>query len=365
MRELEAGVAAADGRPDAAALAYAQAVAWYEAHGRSADAARAAVSCAAALEGSDPEQAAAWGRRALAAFERAGDPLGPAHLALARGLARARAGDLTGALRRFAEATELAQAQDSPQARQLAATAQANAARALVGLGASPEGAQRSASEGVDALVAHQSALVAALALYDQGLAAYNAGRYTAARAQFAESQRRLLALGERAYADQARRAAAWAAYNVAVGLDPQQSWPFWAEILGEAQQLDDVELHARAAVAQAVCAQRLGMPTAAQNLQDAAKGAEGAGLPELAAQAWAARADAPLSLAERAGSARRALALAPQEPASAYAMYSVAVDAYNQDQPELARALAEEVLPRAGSLRDAVEGVLRATGGL
>ena len=44
--------------------------------------------------------------------------------------------------------------------------------------------------------------------------------------------------------------------------------------------------------------------------------------------------------------------------------MYSVAVDAYNDDKLELARALCVEVLPRAGSLDAAVRGVIVAIDG-
>ena len=61
----------------------------------------------------------------------------------------------------------------------------------------------------------------------------------------------------------------------------------------------------------------------------------------------------------DRARAARRAYALDPGEPLAVYAMYSVAVDAYNEDKPDLARALCVEVLPRAGSLDAAVRGVI------
>ncbi|MFK7930573.1 MAG: hypothetical protein AB8H79_20475, partial [Myxococcota bacterium] len=42
----------------------------------------------------------------------------------------------------------------------------------------------------------------------------------------------------------------------------------------------------------------------------------------------------------------------------SAYAMYSVAVDAFNDGDLELALELAEEIAPYAGTLSDAVEQV-------
>ena len=66
----------------------------------------------------------------------------------------------------------------------------------------------------------------------------------------------------------------------------------------------------------------------------------------------------------DRARAARRAYALDPGDQLAVYAMYSVAVDAYNDDKLELARALCVEVLPRAGSLDAAVRGVIVAIDG-
>ena len=74
---------------------------------------------------------------------------------------------------------------------------------------------------------------------------------------------------------------------------------------------------------------------------------------------AYARIAEVATSLEARASAARRALDLRGAQDAEAvYAMYSVAVDAYNDGDAELALALADEIAPNAGSLQEAVEGV-------
>jgi hypothetical protein len=328
--------------------------------GAYADGARVAV---AGVRVFGPE-AQAWEDRAITLYDQIGDPLGPAHVKQAAGLALAERGELEAALQAFSDASELARATGRPQGEAVALAAEKNAAQALIALGASQEGAERAVSDGVGAAVEHQRALQAALGDYDAGLSAYAEGRFGDARRSFDAAATALLALGETVYAEQAQRALAWASYNQAVSLPPEQAQIFWAEIEAEALRLDDRELVARSRAEAAIADTRMGHTKPAAKLEDAARYAESVGLPQVAARCWAERSEQPLELTERARDARRAYALAPDSPSSSYAMYSVAVDAYNADQPELAHSLAEEVLPTAGELHDAVVSILDATSG-
>jgi tetratricopeptide (TPR) repeat protein len=364
LAELDGALAADRGDTATAAARYGDAVRSFVAQGHHADAARAAVGRAAALTvaGGSPAQSAR--AEALEHFRRAGDPLGPAHLELACALAYARAGRLDDALGGFAKAAELGRGVASPQGQALAKTAENNAARALVALGASQAAAEQAAAAGLSGAVGHQRALDDAFAAYDAGLAAYAEGRFSTARAQFSQAYTALKAAGEATYATQARLALAWTAYNIAVGLPPQEALPFWGEVIAEAGALEDEELLARATAAQALCADRLGLDPSGDRLRHAAGLAERTGLPAVAARCWAALAEGGRPIDDRARAARRAYALDPGDQLAVYAMYSVAVDAYNDDKLELARALCVEVLPRAGSLDAAVRGVIVAIDG-
>ena len=359
LAELDGALAADRGDTATATARYGDAVRTFSAQGHHADAARAAVGRAAALAVAGGAPAESARAEALEHFRRAGDPLGPAHLALACALAYARAGRLDDALQGFARAAELGRGVASPQGQALAKTAENNAARALVALGASQAAAEQAAAAGLSAAVGHQRALDDAFAAYDEGLAAYAEGRFSTARARFSEAYTELKAAGEDTYATQARLALAWTAYNIAVGLPPQEALPFWGEVIAEAGALEDEELLARAMAAQALCADRLGLDPSGDRLRHAAGLAERTGLPSVAARCWAALAEGGRPIDDRARAARRAYALDPGEPLAVYAMYSVAVDAYNEDKPDLARALCVEVLPRAGSLDAAVRGVI------
>ncbi|MCB9759001.1 MAG: hypothetical protein H6739_04110 [Alphaproteobacteria bacterium] len=362
VHELDGAIHAARREVEPAEAAFAKALQFYEARGFHGDAARVAVSMAGLTAEQEPDASAPWRARALAAFEQASDPLGPAHVDMAIGLARARVGDLEGALAAFSSARETAAALPGAHARFVASTAEINAARALVALGATEDAARVAAAQGLDGAIAHNAALQQALNAYDAGLNAYDAGRFQEARRLFEQAASGFAGVGESSYEARARRALAWSAYNIAVALPPAESFPFWGELVGEAARLEDVELEARAATAAALTSMKLGTLSGPEPLLRAAEKATAAGLPEVAARAWGALAELDGPVEARAGYARKAFALAPDEVGAIYAMYAVSVDAYNADRPDLARALAAEVLPRAGDLRDAVEGVLEAT---
>ena len=359
--ELEGAVRARQGRLQESLVAYQNALNYRESKGHYADAARVAVGLVRAVSVSDPREGRVYEQRALVLFEQAGDPLGPAHVALARGLARAEARDLAQALEAFAQAAELAEAAGGPLVQ---ATAERNAAKALVALGASAEQAEQAAGDGLEAAIAHQESLAVAMKAYEDGLLLYDAGQYVEARRHFQSAVDGFKGVGERAYAERAERALAWSAYNSAVSLPPEQAWPFWTELVAKAEELEDVELYARTTAASALAADRLNQGDVPAKLKSAAELAEASGLPKVAAHCWAALAEQTIPLEERARHARRAMLLQPEDVQVVYAVYSVAVDAYNAEAYALARELALEALPRAGELAEPLQGVVEATAG-
>jgi hypothetical protein len=359
--ELEGALRARQGRLQEALVAYQGALAYREAHGHYADAARVAVGLVRATSVSDRSEGRHWEERALVLFEQAGDPLGPAHVTLARGLARAEARDLPEALAAFALSAELAEAAGGPLVQ---ATAERNAAKALVALGASAEQAEQAAGQGIEAAMAHQESLVLAMKAYEDGLLLYDAGQYAEARRQFQSALQRFRDLGERAYAQRADRALAWSAYNIAVSLPTEQAWPFWTELVAKAEELEDVELFARTTAAAALAADRLDQGDVPGKLRAAAELAEASGLPRVAAHCWAALAEQAIPLEDRADHARRAMLLQPEDVQAIYAVYSVSVDAYNEERFELARELAVEALPGSGELAEPLQAVIEATAG-
>lgn len=360
--ELQGALRAQAQDASGASEAYTRALSWYETKGSYADAARVCVGLVRVNAGQDMVEAQRWGERAVALHGQFSDPLGPAHVALAMGLGLAEAKKMDEALVQFATAAELGRASDRRQGAFIADTAERNAAQALAVLGASPEAAALAASQGLAGATAHHSALSTALQEYEQGLEAYQEGRYVDAQRRFESSGARLEELGESAYASQAERALLWASYNVAVTLPPSEALVFWAEILADAQRLDEQELEVRAQAEQAVAFAQAGQPKAAQGLRQAAEKAEKAGYARVAARCYGELAEQPGALQERAVAARKAFALQPSATSSVYAMYVVSVDAYNADELALAGALAREAMPQAGELEEALQGVIDAS---
>ncbi|MCP4917037.1 MAG: tetratricopeptide repeat protein [Proteobacteria bacterium] len=355
--ELHGGVLAEQGKLDEAVVAYEKALSYREAQGHYAEAARVAT---AMVRATGVAGGTTWIPRAEALFQQSKDTLGPAHVQLAWGLARVEAEDLEGALTAFGTAAELARA--TGRGELVAATAERNAAQALVLLGASEDAARLASEGGVSSALAHQQGLELALSDYETGLAHYAKSDYGEARKSFRASADVLAELGETAYAERAEVALAWSNYNIAVGLPLEKSWPFWSELIAEAHRLDDAELLARTTAASALAAAKLGQGSTTRKLTEAGELAQKTGLPDVAARCWAALVEQPGELHDRARLARRAYALAPSDPQTVYAMYSVAVDAYNADDVELARDLALEVRDDAGELAEALDSILEAT---
>jgi hypothetical protein len=120
-------------------------------------------------------------------------------------------------------------------------------------------------------------------------------------------------------------------------------------------------ELRARATAAVGLTAAELGLPDALATLRAAAPLAEAAGLGPIAGQVYASLAAMEPKLAEKALAARRAYDLRGGDDLGTWAMYAVAVDAYNDDQFDLAEEIAVEILPASGKLQPKVTEVLAA----
>lgn len=361
--ELGGAVAAATGDLSTANEALSSTVDYFVREGRSLDAARAATSLSAAWQASDTTRAESWGRRATDLFAKAGEPLGPAHVALARGLAAARAKKLDDALHLFATAADLAKAQGGDAGTALASVARDDAAQTLVALGSSADVARLSAEAGLADIVEHEQKLQVGSAAYDAGLSAYNGGRFDEAKAQFQLARQTFDQIGETAYAARARTAAAWSVYNQLAGMATSKAAPSWQALVEEAAKVGDAELYARAYGAAVLAAQAVGQTSLGQRFDECVRLATNAGLLEVAAHCHAGLAQGEGDLDSRARHARLALQLAPTDSASAYALYSVAVDAYNGGRNDLATEMARAALPIAGELRASVQAVLDAAG--
>jgi hypothetical protein len=325
------------------------------------DAARVATGLASAWEATDAAKAQKWATRAEGLFAKAGDPIGPAHVAMARALAQARAKHLDSALAGFAKAAELAEKAGGARGTTVARVARENAAQTLVMLGQSEDVARLAAQAGVSDLVQRQVDLKAAFADYDAGLAAYGAADYATARTRFQASRQAFDKLSEPGYAQRARRAAAWSVYNTAVALPMAQAYPAWQQLVEESSKVDDPELFTRTYAASALAAHALKQGDPSDRLTECTHMAERLGLRDVAARCHGALAERDGDLDARAGHARAAQAFDATDKASVYALYVVAVDAYNAGRNDLAIELATLARPNGGSLAGALDEVMAA----
>ncbi len=360
--ELGGEIAAASGDLSMAEAALSAAATRYGGQGRNLDAARAATALAAAFEGRDAAKAAGWGAAAAGYFSKAGDALGPAHVLLARGLANARAKRLPEALAQFAKAVELAEKVGGGRGAAIVAVAREDAAQTLVALGSTDEVAKLASQQGMGEIIARHQQTQKAADAYDAGLALYTKGDFKAAREQFVLARQTFDAAGETAYAGRARRSAAWSAYNVLVALPTAQAAPQWQQLVEETAKVEDAELFARAYSAAVLAAHAGGQKELGARYKECVRLAAIAQLPDVGARCWGAMAEEGEDLDDRAKSARAAHALDAGEKASVYALYVVAVDAYNAGRNELAVELATLARPNAGRLAGALDEVLAAT---
>ncbi len=362
VRQAELGgvLAGTRGDVDTARGALSQAVSWHESRGRVLDAARVATELAAALEPTDPAGAESWARRARGYFSQAGDPMGGAHVAMARALADARAQKLEIALKGFAEAAGLAEKVGGGRGAAVAKVARDNAAQTLVALGAGQDIAKVAAQEGLGDLIARQAAMKAGFDAYDAGLKAFEGSTWEEARARFQAARGAFEKLGEDAYAQRARRAAAWSSYNALVRLPVAKAYPSWRALVDETTHVDDPELFTRAYAAAALAAHQLGQGDPRARLEECGRRAEQIGLNDVAARCHGALAERDGDLDLRAREARTAALFAPGGDAAVYALYAVAVDAYNAGRADLALELAREARPHAGNLAQALDDLIR-----
>ena len=350
--ELEGLIASRQGEAVRAAEAFGRAADLLEAEGYHADAAR--VACAAVKASASQGDPSDWVARAQKAFDAVGDPLGASHIAIAEGLGRVAAEDLEGALEAFTRAAAHAEGV-GPVGSRVARVAMDNAAQALVALGHDEDAARTDLS---DAVSRHER-LIAAEAAYQVGLLAYDGGRPDEAVAAFDRAYTELSALGEVAYASQARSARGWASYRAALNKEPGAAYPELRALVVEADGIGEPELAARAAFRAGRAALELDAADAADLLESAADRFERMGLTDEAGEAFAALAEVSGDLQAQAAAARRAAALrSAGDPVATYALYSVAVDAYNGNDFALCLQLVEIIGDERGTLADAIEAV-------
>ena len=361
-RQAELGGMIAAGRGDLATAtgALARATSHYEGLGRPLDAARAATGLAAALEPTAPAEADRWARKAESLFAAAGDSLGPAHVAIARGLADARAKKLPEALAWFGRAAELGRTAGGSRGAYLEAIARENAAQTLVMLGASEDVARLAAEQGLSDLVGRQRDLQQAFDSYDQGLASYNARDWESARQKFLASRSLFEKSGELAYARRAQTSAAWATYNQLLNVPAKDSLARWSALVQEVVKLEDQELYVRSYSASAMAALKAGQTGLETRLSECVRLADSAGLNDVSARCHGALAEGDGELKARAGHARAAFALNPAEAVGIYALYVVAVDAYNAGETGLALELARMGRPQAVELAAELDALIK-----
>lgn len=360
--ELGGVIAANKGDLATAKSALGQAAVYYAGKGRNLDAARAQTALVGAWQQVDPGTVAGAVKTAEGYFAAAGDPLGPAHIALARALGDGRAKRLEEALAGFANAAALAEKVGGGRATALARVAREDAAATLVMLGHDKDLATLASQAGLGDLVKREQSMQTATARYDAGLTAYGAGHYDEARAAFKDAATAFDAMGEKDYAARSRRSAGWSGYNALVVTPVAKALPSWQSLVEETAKLEDPELYARtygAAVMASVSQKVAGLD---QRLDECTRLAEKAGLAEVGARCHGALAEADgRELKDRAAHAKAAFHLDPDGVAGAYALYSVAVDAYNAGDNALAVELGTLARPHAGKLGPAIDEVVKA----
>lgn len=363
--ELGGVIAAARGDLPTAKSALGQAATYYAGKGRNLDAARAQTALVGAWQQVDPATVGGAVKAAEGYFAAAGDPLGAAHVALARALGDGRAKRLPEALTGFAAAADLAEKVGGGRATALAKVAREDAAATLVMLGHDKDLAALASQAGLGELVKREQDLEIASARYDAGLAAYAAAHYDEARATFKQAAAAFDTLGEKEYSLRSRRGAGWAGYNALVSTPVEKALPSWQALVEENAKVEDAELYARtygAAVMASVSQKVTGLD---MRLEECTRVAEKAGLADVGARCHGALAeDESHDLKDRAGHARAAFHLAPEGAAGIYALYAVAVDAYNAGDNALAIELGTLAKPHAGKLGPAIDEVVKAAKG-
>lgn len=362
--EVRGLLADAAGDPEAATRQMESALQAYVARGHRLDEARVCTDLAGLWAGRNDGRSASWAVRGEEAFRAAGVRAGPAHVRISQGLGYVKRQLLDEALATFLEAARLGEAAGDARGQSLAREARNLAAAALKALGHTDQRADQMAqATDLTETLARRVQFEKAEADYDDALAAFQRGAYEPARSGFNRALITFNELREPSLAAIARRGRGWATRNLASRLPPEQAFLYLEEAASDGAQVGDSELRARAKVQAAFLSRDLDRRDVQTRLGEAADLAERAGLLLEASRCHAALAEVGDDLDSRAASARRALDLAGAAPGEgAYAMYGVAVDAYNAGAYRLAEELSREALPHSGHLREAVEAVLAAS---
>ena len=358
--ELEARIASHEGELAAALGALESAESLWQARGATVDAARVATDRVSVLAGRADETALEDAMaRARVLWDQAGDARGPAHVQVALGLGLGQREQRELALAAFVRAANLADRLESEGGRSIAIVARSNAAEVLAALGHDPALAAQYGLE--DALQRH-GVFALAEAAYDRGVQAHREGRYADAEVHFTEAQRGFSTLQEHAFAQSSERGRAWAVYNQAVA-EVEGARGRFEEAARASIRVGDTELNVRARAAVAILrASDADDIDRFTRLKVVAADAERIGLPRVAGRCWAEVADIETVLHKRAYAARQAYDFLDSDPIAVYAMYSVAVDAYNAGSLELAGILSGQILESAGDLTEEVRAVYEAS---
>jgi hypothetical protein len=296
---------------------------------------------------------------ALRLFAAAQDPLGPVHVAIARGLGLARRGDDLAALDAFAAAARAARALGTDGASRMARVAEDDAAAVLLRIQPASLAQERATALGLThALAGYQGWLDGKVA-YESASKRFKAADYAGARVDFLTAAVAFETVAEADNARTCRRGAALSAYNEALAMEPSAALARYAEAVEHAAAAGDVELGLRARVGWAVAMGKAGLPEARPRLREVAAEAEASGAREQAGRAWASLAGLESSAADKADAARRAWRNR-QDQVAVVAMYNAAVAAYNQGDPKLAGALLREIQAGAGAMAGDVADLLR-----
>ena len=180
--ELAGAMAAREGQMGEAESRLNKAWAAWSEGGWHADAARVSVLLVElhAQRASDSVEKTA--KRSLAAFEAAGDSLGPVHVSMARGVGLARGKQWAAAMDAFVAAAAAADSVGGQRGAVLGDLARNNAAQVLVSMGQNEQAARAATEHGLSDTVERLRRFESAKESYGSGLKSFEAGDFDAAR---------------------------------------------------------------------------------------------------------------------------------------------------------------------------------------
>jgi tetratricopeptide (TPR) repeat protein len=351
-RELQASLWAANGERGKALVSLEATESTYVARHSYADAARVACDRVRLVAAQNMDLTLVRAQ-AQERFSAISDPRGPIHIAIAMGLGYADTQQFEQAVRAFSDAAKVGRRLGTTAAMQLVAVAEENLALSLRALGHTAAG-----TGGFKALLERHEQFEEARKAYSDGLTEYERSAFHAAMLAFHQALVMFEKLDEAAFAAQARKSRAWASLRVAAMLAPKEAFAELSALVEEVAGVDDSELLARVQGAQALSAARIPRKNAVTLLKAASRPLREQGVDDVAGLVFM-----ELSLLEedwdkRVKAADTALALLESGESAAYAMYSLAVDAFNEGDYASALALCDRVVGRSGPLEESVAAV-------